>query len=82
MFHSETFKNHWSLAFLQMVKKELKYPLTVTTRFPEVVASVIGEVVKEKQKEFPRYSEADLIRSAVVNHLKSKGKLDKNKDYL
>ena len=65
-----------------MPKKELKYPLTVTTRFPEAVAQSIKEIVKDKQKEFPRYSEADLIRSAVVNHLKSKGKLDRNKDYL
>jgi len=65
-----------------MSKKELKYPLTVTTRFPEAVAQAVTEIVKDKQKEFPRYSEADLIRSAVVNHLKSKGKLDRNKDYL
>lgn len=82
MFHSETFKSRRQFPRKHMPKKELKYPLTVTTRFPEIVAHVIAEIVKEKQKEFPRYSEADLIRSAVVNHLKSKGKLDRNKDYL
>ena len=81
MFLSETFKNYIRRR-CNMPKKELRYPLTVTTRFPEAVAEAVAEIVKDKQKEFPRYSEADLIRSAVVNHLKSKGKLDRNKDYL
>jgi thymidylate kinase len=62
--------------------KELKYTKTVTTRFPEEVFKAIGTLVKNKQKDFPRYTEADAIRAAIVNHLKSKGYLDKAKNYL
>lgn len=54
----------------------------ILARFPHVVAEAIEKYTKDKQKEFPRYRPLDLVRSAVVNHLKAKGYLDKNKDYL
>jgi len=38
--------------------------------------------IEKKQKYYPRYSEADLIRTSVVKHLKEKGFLDDKKDYL
>lgn len=63
-------------------RKGLRYTKTVTTRFPEEVFNAIEKLVKDKQKEFPRYTEADAIRSAIVNHLKSKGYLDKVKNFL
>jgi hypothetical protein len=62
--------------------KELKYTKTVTTRFPDEVFQAIEKLVKEKKKDFPRYTEADAVRTAVVNHLKSKGYLDKKKNFL
>ena len=65
-----------------MSRGEKRFNDVLATRFPTVVAEAVKKLVKEKQKEFPRYSEADLIRSAVVNHLKSKGFLDKGKNYL
>ncbi len=64
------------------MKRKARFTLAVTTRFPPEVFKVIEELVKEKQKEFPRYTEADCIRSAVINHLKAKGFLDKGKNYL
>ncbi len=54
----------------------------VLARFPPDVSKAIEEYTKDKQKEFPRYRPLDLVRSAVINHLKSKGYLDKTKDYL
>jgi len=64
------------------MKKEMKYPQIIATRIPNEVHKALGKLVKERQKEFPRYSEADAVRSAVVNHLKTKGLLEKGKDYL
>ena len=60
----------------------LKYTKTITTRFPEEVFTAVEKLVKDKQKDFPRYTEADAIRSAIVNHLKNKGYLDKGKNFL
>lgn len=62
--------------------KEIKYTKTVTTRFPVEVFNAIEKLIKDKQEEFPRYTEADAIRSAIVNHLKNKGYLNKGKNYL
>jgi len=62
--------------------KDLKYNKTVTTRFPEEVFKAIEKLVHDKKEEFPRYTEADALRSAIVNHLKNKGYLDKGKNYL
>ena len=65
-----------------MPRKELKYPKLIATRVPLDVRKAIDELVKEKQKDYPRYTEGDAVRSALVNHLKSKGYLDKGKNYL
>jgi hypothetical protein len=62
--------------------KELKYKKTITTRFPDEVYKAIEKLVKDKKNEFPRYTEADAIRSAIVNHLKNKGYLTKGKNFL
>ncbi len=62
--------------------KELKYNKTVTTRFPDEVYRAVEKLVAEKRKDFPRYTEADAIRSAIVNHLKKKGYLNKDKNFL
>jgi len=64
------------------MERKAKFTKTVTTRFTEEIAKVIEKLVKDRRKEFPRYTEGDLVRSAVVNHLKAKGYLDKKKDYL
>lgn len=65
-----------------MNKRQNKYPQLVSTRIPDEVWKALQRLVKDKQKEFPRYSEADAVRSALVNHLKKKGLIDKGKDYL
>ena len=65
-----------------MPRKELKYPKLVATRVPLEVREAINKLVKEKQKDYPRYTEGDAVRSALVNHLKAKGFLDKGKKYL
>jgi hypothetical protein len=65
-----------------MPKTELKYPKTITTRVPLGVYGALKKFIDEKQKDYPRYNEGDAMRSAIVNHLKSKGYLDKGKNYL
>jgi hypothetical protein len=62
--------------------KEAKYFKAITTKFPKEVWDAMEKRVAHKQKKFARYAEADLIRTAVVNHLKNKSYLEKNKDYL
>jgi len=62
--------------------KENKYSKALTVKFPEAVWKAMGKRVDEKQKHYPRYSEADIVRTSVVKHLKEKGLLDKNKNYL
>ncbi len=59
-----------------------KYTKPITVKFPEIVWKAMQKRIEKKQKYFPRYGEADLIRTAVVKHLKEKSILDKNKDYL
>ena len=65
-----------------MPKTILKYPKTITTRVPLEVYDALKKLISEKQKDYPRYNEGDVMRSAVVKHLKEKGLLDKKKDYL
>jgi len=59
-----------------------KYTKALTVKFPEEIWKAMGKRVEKKQKYYPRYSEADIIRTAVVKHLKEKNLLDKNKNYL
>ncbi len=58
------------------------YKHTITVRVPEAVYDALMKRVKNKRKEYPRYSDAEVIRKALVKHLKEKGLLDKDKDYL
>jgi hypothetical protein len=62
--------------------KAPKYSKAVTVKFPEEVWKAMEKRAEKKRIHYPRYSEADLIRTAVVKHLKEKKLLDKNKDYL
>ena len=62
--------------------KDNKLDKTVTIRVPEVVWKALQKKTHDKKKDFARYSEADAVRSAIINDLKAKGYLDKNKDYL
>lgn len=64
------------------MERKAKFTKAVTTRFPEDIYKLIEKLVKERKKEFPRYTEGDMIRSAVINHLKLKGYLKKGKNYL
>ena len=64
------------------MKRTAKFTKAVTTRLPDEVFKAIEKIVKDKQDDFPRYTEGDLVRSAVVNHLKAKGYLNKGKNYL
>jgi hypothetical protein len=63
-------------------KKNPKYSKPVTVRFPIEVYNALVKRTKHKQKNFGKYREADVIRTAVVNHLKRKKYLDTGKDYL
>lgn len=58
------------------------YTHALTVRVPEAVYDAVMKRVKNKQKKYPRYSDAEVIRKAIVKHLKEKGLLDKDKDYL
>jgi len=60
----------------------IKYSKVITVKFPDEVWKAMEKRVKGKQKYYPRYSDADLIRTSVVKHLKEKGFLDEKKDYL
>jgi Arc/MetJ-type ribon-helix-helix transcriptional regulator len=60
----------------------IKYTKAMTVKFPEEVWKAMEKRVKSKQKYYPRYSEADIVRTSVVKHLKEKGFLDEKKDYL
>jgi len=62
--------------------KEGKYIRAMTVKFPKEVWEAMQKRIKAKQRFFPRYSEADLVRTSVVKHLKEKGFLDKAKHYL
>ena len=60
----------------------LKSDLPTLQEKLRTVNEELEKKTKDKQKEFPRYREADALRSALVNDLKAKGYLDKNKHYL
>jgi len=62
--------------------KQVRYIKAVTVKFPEEVWKAMLKRIEKKQKFYPRYSEADLIRTSVVKHLKEKGFLKKEKHYL
>ena len=62
--------------------KEAKYAHALTVKFPQEVWKAMEKRVENKQTKFPRYSEADLVRTAVVKHLKEKNLLNKGKNYL
>jgi hypothetical protein len=62
--------------------KEAKYTKALTVKFPEEVWKAMSKRIEKKLKYYPRYSEADIIRTAVVKHLKEKGLLEKGKNYL
>lgn len=62
--------------------KTTKYSKAITVKFPEEVWKAMSKRIEKKQKHYPRYSEADLIRTAVVKHLKEKALLKKDEHYL
>ena len=62
--------------------KPVKYAKALTVKFPQEVWEAMEKRVEKKQKFYPRYSEADVVRTAVVKHLKEKDLLKKDKSYL
>jgi len=58
------------------------YKRTITVRVPDAVYEALMKRVKNKQTKYPRYSDAEVIRKALVKHLKEKGLLEKAKSYL
>ena len=58
------------------------YKHTITVRVPDAVYEALMKRVKNKQSKYPRYSDAEVIRKALVHHLKEKGLLEQNKRYL
>jgi Arc/MetJ-type ribon-helix-helix transcriptional regulator len=58
------------------------YKHTITVRVPDAVYEALMKRVKDKRAEYPRYSDAEVIRKALVKHLKEKGLLERNKSYL
>jgi len=63
-----------------MAKKLYKHVITV--RVPDEVYNAMEKRIEKKQKKYPTYSEADLVRTSIVKHLKEKGLLETGKDYL
>lgn len=59
-----------------------KYDKIMTLKFPREVYEAMQKRAEWKRKKFGKYVEADVVRTAVVKHLKEKGLLDKGKDYL
>lgn len=58
------------------------YKHTITVRVPDAVYEALMKRVRYKQSKYPRYSDAEVIRKALVKHLKDKGLLEKEKNYL
>ena len=58
------------------------YKKTITVRVPEEVYQAVMKRVANKQQKYPLYSDAEVMRKALVKHLKEKGYLDKKKNYL
>ena len=65
-----------------MTKPAIYAKKAITVKFPLEVWTAMEKRVDQKKKKFPRYAEVDVIRTSVVKHLKEKGFLDRNKDYL
>lgn len=65
-----------------IMTKESRYAFALTVKFPQEVWKAMQKRVEDKQTKFPRYSEADLVRTSVVKHLKEKKLLDEAKRYL
>lgn len=65
-----------------MTERIKKYIHPVLSRFPDEVYKAMNKRVGHKKAIYGKYCNADLIRTAVVNHLKNKGYLQKGKDYL
>lgn len=82
MFQLKTFKYIFLVTPRPKMKEKTKLMKTVTIRIPEVIWEALQKKAKDKRKEYARYSESDAVRSAIINDLKSKGYLDKGKDYL
>ena len=62
--------------------REKRFEKHIATRIPKDVYEALQKLAKERRKDFPRYTESDAMRSAIINHLKAKGFLEKGKDYL
>lgn len=60
----------------------VKYTKPITVKFPETIWKAMQKRIEKKKKYYPRYGEADLIRTAVVKHLKEKALLKKDEHYL
>lgn len=66
-----------------MVKDpNLKGGKPIGVRLPKTIEEALKKRVKDKRREFPRYDIQDDIKIAIINHLKSKGYLERDKDYL
>ncbi len=65
-----------------MPDRKTKYTRAILVRLPEDVYLAMEKRVKHKRTKYGRYSDADFARTAIVNHLKNKGYLDRKKDYL
>ncbi len=59
-----------------------KYTRSITIRVPEDVYKALEKRAEYKKKYFGKYRPADVVRTAVIKHLKAKGLLDKDKNYL
>lgn len=58
------------------------YKHVIAVRVPDAVYDAVMKRVAKKQLKYPRYSDAEVMRKALVKHLKEKGYLDKDKNYL
>jgi hypothetical protein len=77
MIHKKWIKNK-----VEKMSDGKKLTEAITVRFPPEVMKAIEKRARDQSAEFPRYNEGDVIRIAVVVHLKEKGYLDKEKTYL
>jgi Arc/MetJ-type ribon-helix-helix transcriptional regulator len=70
-----------------MAKKPYKnqkklYKHMIGVRLPDEVYEAVMKRVANKRQKYPSYSDAEVMRKALVRHLKEKGYLDKDKSYL
>lgn len=54
----------------------------IGVRLPDEVYEAVMKRVANKRQKYPSYSDAEVMRKALVRHLKEKGYLDKDKSYL